>query len=93
MPNQAWSDKRERQYEHIKDGLKEHGEVGGFGQQADSVVIKNLKQVAYSTSASTFKLSGTNGRSCAKGIGQCANNRSFQVCFMIQGPGGTGHGR
>jgi plasmid stabilization system protein ParE len=25
MPNQAWSDKRERQYEHIKDGLKEQG--------------------------------------------------------------------
>ena len=27
MPQQAWSDKRERQYEHIKDGLKERGEV------------------------------------------------------------------
>jgi hypothetical protein len=25
MPQQAWSDKRERQYEHIKDGLLEHG--------------------------------------------------------------------
>ena len=25
MPNQAWSDKRERQYERIKDGLKEQG--------------------------------------------------------------------
>jgi hypothetical protein len=25
MPQQAWSRKRERQYEHIKDGLKEHG--------------------------------------------------------------------
>jgi len=26
MPQQAWSDKRERQYEHIKDGLLERGE-------------------------------------------------------------------
>jgi hypothetical protein len=26
MPQQAWSDKRERQYEHIKDGLRERGE-------------------------------------------------------------------
>jgi hypothetical protein len=26
MPQQAWSAKRERQYEHIKDGLKERGE-------------------------------------------------------------------
>jgi len=25
MPQQAWSDKRERQYEHIKEGLVEHG--------------------------------------------------------------------
>jgi plasmid stabilization system protein ParE len=26
MPQQAWSDKRERQYEHIKEGLEERGE-------------------------------------------------------------------
>ena len=26
MPQEAWSDKRERQYEHIKDGLLERGE-------------------------------------------------------------------
>lgn len=25
MPQQAWSDKRERQYEHIKRGLKQRG--------------------------------------------------------------------
>ncbi|MGI9111272.1 MAG: plasmid stabilization protein [Gaiellaceae bacterium] len=25
MPQQAWNAKRERQYEHIKDGLKERG--------------------------------------------------------------------
>ena len=25
MPQQAWSDKRERQYEHIKDSAKERG--------------------------------------------------------------------
>jgi plasmid stabilization system protein ParE len=25
MPRQAWSDKRERQYEHIKEGLLEQG--------------------------------------------------------------------
>ncbi|MHA6507663.1 plasmid stabilization protein [Tessaracoccus sp. Y1736] len=27
MPQEAWSDKRERQYEHIKDGLLERGEA------------------------------------------------------------------
>jgi hypothetical protein len=26
MPQQAWSDKRERQYDHIKQGLRERGE-------------------------------------------------------------------
>src|SRR6188472_1491786 len=26
MPPRAWSDKRERQYEHIKEGLRERGE-------------------------------------------------------------------
>jgi plasmid stabilization system protein ParE len=25
MPRSAWSDKRERQYEHIKDGYEERG--------------------------------------------------------------------
>ena len=25
MPQDSWSDKRERQYEHIKEGLEEHG--------------------------------------------------------------------
>ena len=26
MPQQAWSEKRERQYEHIKEGLEDRGE-------------------------------------------------------------------
>jgi hypothetical protein len=26
MPQEAWSDKRDRQYEHIKEGLRERGE-------------------------------------------------------------------
>jgi hypothetical protein len=26
MPQQGWTDKRERQYKHIKDGLRERGE-------------------------------------------------------------------
>lgn len=34
------------------------GAAGSFGQQADKVVITNLKQVARSTSAGTFTLTG-----------------------------------
>jgi hypothetical protein len=40
------------------DGAEEHGDVAGFGQQADKVTIVGLKQKAYMTSASTFKLTG-----------------------------------
>jgi hypothetical protein len=34
------------------------GDVGGFGQQAKHVTITGLHQTAYSTSATTFKLTG-----------------------------------
>jgi Family of unknown function (DUF6230) len=41
-----------------KAGPNAHGLAGQFGQQADSVVITNLKQVAWSTTAGSFKLTG-----------------------------------
>jgi len=55
-----------------KGGAAAHGDVvGSFGQQADSVTIDGLHQIAYSTSASTFKLTGMslklyvgNGKEC-----------------------------
>ncbi|MFI1990219.1 DUF6230 family protein [Actinoplanes sp. NPDC020271] len=40
------------------DGAATHGEKGGFGQQASGVSIDNLKQRAYLTTASSFKLKG-----------------------------------
>ena len=33
MPQQAWSKKRERQYEHIKSGLKKRGESEGKAEE------------------------------------------------------------
>jgi hypothetical protein len=33
MPQQAWSDKRERQYEHIKEGLEERGRPEGVAEE------------------------------------------------------------
>jgi hypothetical protein len=38
------------------------GALGDFGQQADRVVIEDLKQVAYSTQAGTFNLRGLDMR-------------------------------
>ena len=40
------------------DNFSTHGAAGGFGQQASHVTITGLQQVAYSTTASTFKLTG-----------------------------------
>jgi hypothetical protein len=33
MPQQAWSDKRERQYEHIKEGLKKEGRPSDLAEE------------------------------------------------------------
>ncbi len=32
MPQKAWSKKRERQYEHIKEGLEDQGRERGHGR-------------------------------------------------------------
>jgi hypothetical protein len=39
-----------------KAGGSAHGSAGGFGQQADSVTLTNVKQVAWAASAGTFTL-------------------------------------
>jgi Family of unknown function (DUF6230) len=39
-------------------GPDAHGDARAFGQQADEVIIKDLKQVAWSTHAGTFTLNG-----------------------------------
>jgi hypothetical protein len=33
VPQEAWSSKRDRQYEHIKEGLLEHGREEGVAQE------------------------------------------------------------
>ena len=33
MPSRAWSDKRERQYEHIKESLKEEGRPNDLAEE------------------------------------------------------------
>ncbi|MER5179917.1 DUF6230 family protein [Streptomyces sp. NPDC002896] len=42
----------------------------GFAQQADSVVLKNVKQTAWATTAGTFKLSGLK-MSLSTGVKEC----------------------
>jgi hypothetical protein len=50
-----------------KGGPDAKGMLGTFGQQADKVVITNLRQTAWATTAGTFQLSGLN---LAIGTGQ-----------------------
>ena len=39
MPQQGWSKKRERQYEHIKDGLKDSGRDEGTAEEIASRTV------------------------------------------------------
>jgi len=53
MPQQAWSDKRERQYEHIKDSAKERGASSGTATRiAAATVNKERAQHGESRTAS-----------------------------------------
>lgn len=39
MPQEAWSDKRERQYEHIKDSAQDRGESAGTAKRIASATV------------------------------------------------------
>ena len=53
MPQQAWNDKRERQYEHIKESTKEHGSSEGRAEEiAARTVNKDRAQTGESAQAS-----------------------------------------
>ncbi|WP_300007799.1 plasmid stabilization protein [Pseudonocardia sp.] len=53
MPQQAWSDKRERQYEHVKESAEDRGEREGRAKEiAARTVNKNRAQSGESDQAS-----------------------------------------
>src|SRR5687768_16120503 len=57
-----------------------------------------MRNAATLTQARPSKLSsssatGTRARTEFRSNGQCANNKSHQVCSITHGPGGSGHGR
>lgn len=57
MPQQAWSKKRERQYEHIKGGLKEHGRSEKVAEEIAARTVN--KERARSGEARTSSRSST----------------------------------
>jgi hypothetical protein len=61
MPQQAWSDKRERQYEHIKEGLTERGRDEGVAEEIAARTVNKERaragEAAESSSLSRSDLS------------------------------------
>jgi hypothetical protein len=78
MPEQSWSNKRERQYKHIKSSQKSRGASEDRAEEiAARTVNKNRAQAGESRQASK---SSTNDMSPQKRGGQRSGNR--------KGPGG-----
>ena len=46
MPQRAWSDKRERQYDHIKEGLVERGEDEDTAQEIAARTVNKVRAIA-----------------------------------------------
>jgi hypothetical protein len=58
VPQQAWSDKRERQYEHIKQGLRRRGETEDTAEEIAARTVN--KERARTGEAKTASRSSTN---------------------------------
>jgi len=43
MPRQQWTDKRERQYEHIKEGLVERGDSEGEAEEVAARTVNKAR--------------------------------------------------
>ena len=57
MPQQAWNKKRERQYQHIKEGLRERGETEDVAEEIAARTVN--KERARSGEARTASRSST----------------------------------
>ena len=66
MPQQAWSDKRERQYEHIKDSLEDRGTSHDKAQEIAARTV-NKERARAGEAQSSSKLSRTDISSGRRG--------------------------
>jgi hypothetical protein len=65
MPKDAWSNKRERQYEHIKDSAQQRGASTGTAKRIAAATVKDRARAGESKTAS--KLSTTDVSSGHRG--------------------------
>jgi hypothetical protein len=68
MPQKAWSAKRERQYEHIKEGLKDHGRSEDLAEEIAARTVN--KERARSGEARTASSTSTRDMSSSRRGGQ-----------------------
>jgi plasmid stabilization system protein ParE len=55
MPQKAWSDKRERQYEHIKEGYEERGVSEDEAEERAARTVNKERREAGETKAQRAK--------------------------------------
>ncbi len=55
MPQKAWSDKRERQYEHIKDSYEDRGVSEGEAEERAARTVNKERREAGETKAQRSK--------------------------------------
>ena len=66
MPQKAWSAKRERQYEHIKEGLKEHGRSEDLAEEIAARTV-NKERARAGEAKTSSRLSRTDISSSRRG--------------------------
>jgi len=66
MPQQAWNKKRERQYEHIKEGARKRGESASRAKEIASRTV-NKERARSGEARSSSKLSRTDVSSSRRG--------------------------
>lgn len=66
MPQRAWNDKRERQYEHIKEGLLERGETEDTSEEIAARTV-NKERARSGEAKESSRLSRTDISSSRRG--------------------------
>jgi hypothetical protein len=74
MPQEAWSEKRERQYEHIKEGLRERGASEDRAEEIAARTV-NKERARAGEARESSRLSGRDMSSSRRGGLRSGTNR------------------
>src|SRR5690606_36811914 len=79
MPQQAWSDKRERQYEHIKEGELERGRSEDRAEEIAARTVNKQRRQAGETKSQTSRATGNPNQSLEGRSKQELYNRAKEL--------------